>query len=115
MTEESNYLKYRGKCKSLSEQWVSEHPEYRLVRGHYFCPIWNKEEAHWWTVGKDGTIYDPSKDQFPSKGLGIYTEFDGRIPCSECGKEMIEGVDAIDFEGNYDFCSTSCHMRFVGL
>ena len=24
----------------------------------------------------DGTIYDPTKDQFPSAGLGTYTEFD---------------------------------------
>ena len=112
-TQQSDYLKYRGKCKSLSEQWVAEHPEYRLVRGYYFCPIWNNEDAHWWTVAQDGTIYDPSKDQFPSKGMGIYTEFDGTVECAQCGK-TIQEEDA-RFDSRYAFCSGDCNMRFVGL
>ncbi len=112
-SEESNYLKYRGKCKELSEDACFEDPSLRLVRGHYYCPSWNREMAHWWTVRKDGTIYDPSKLQFPSAGMGIYTEFDGIVQCSECGKEMKE--EEASFESNYCFCSTACHMRFVGL
>jgi hypothetical protein len=60
-----------------------------------------------------GTIYDPSKDQFPSRGLGIYTPFDGHVVCAECGKEMDEGEARL--ESNYAFCSTRCNMRFVGL
>ena len=34
----------RGKCKEYSEQLVTERPDLRLVRGHYWCPIWNSNE-----------------------------------------------------------------------
>ena len=60
-----------------------------------------------------GEIIDPTKDQFPSKGRGMYKEFDGTCECSECGKDGPE--KSFQFEGNYAFCSTKCHMRFVGL
>lgn len=109
----TDYQRYRGKCKELSEAWVQAHPEYRLVRGYYFCPIWNREEPHWWTVDRDGTIYDPSAKQFPSGGAGIYTEFDGVVSCAECGRQMAE--DEAEFYGNYAFCSGECFGRFVGV
>jgi hypothetical protein len=110
---EDNYLKFRGKCKELSEAACREDPTLTLVRGHYYCPIWNTEECHWWTTRPDGTIHDPSKLQFPSAGMGIYTPFNGMVTCSECGKELVE--KEARFESNYCFCSVKCHMRFVGL
>jgi hypothetical protein len=110
----SDYLKFRGKCKELSEAAVIVDPTLTLVRGHYFCPIWNSEEQHWWTVRQDGSIYDPSAAQFPSKGCGIYTPFDGTVECSECGKSMMED-DVNRFESRYAFCSSRCYGRFVGL
>lgn len=61
----------------------------------------------------DGTIFDPTREQFPSKGFGIYTPFDGTVECSECGKTLKE--EEAQFESRYCFCSTRCHMRFVGL
>ncbi len=109
----TDYEQYRGKCKELAEQWVAEHAEYTLVRGSYFCPIWNREEAHWWTTAPDGSIHDPSAKQFPSKGLGLYTPFDGYLECAECG-QLIEETDAIGY-GNYAFCSGGCVSRFVGV
>jgi hypothetical protein len=72
----SDYIKYRGKCKELAEQAVIDDPALRLVRGWYVDPLWGKEQ-HWWTVRPDGTIYDPTKLQFPSKGTGEYIEFEG--------------------------------------
>ena len=111
--EQSSYLRYRGRCKELCEEAISSDPSLTLVRGHYFEPLWGTDEAHWWTVTQDGTIYDPSVLQFPSKGLGIYSPFDGTVECSECGKIMQE--DEASFESNYAFCSTRCHLRFVGL
>jgi hypothetical protein len=109
----NDYLKYRGKCKELSEQAVADNPTLTLVRGHYVCPFWGKQ-AHWWTVRFDGSIYDPSKDQFPSKGIGEYVPFNGIVECAQCGVEMKE--DEVNrVEGNYGFCSTKCAMRFVGL
>jgi hypothetical protein len=73
---QSDYIKYRGKCKEMAEQAVRDDPSLRIARGWYVDPFWGKEQ-HWWTVRQDGSIYDPSKLQFPSKGNGEYEEFDG--------------------------------------
>ena len=107
-----DYLKFRGKCKELSEAAILKDPTLILVRGHYYDPLWG-EQAHWWTIKQDGTIYDPTKDQFPSKGLGEYIPFDGILYCAECDKEMEE--EGADIDGNYAFCSYLCHGRFVGV
>lgn len=112
-TEISDYTKYRGKCKQMSEAAIAEDPTLRLVRGHYHCPMWGKQ-AHWWTVRPDGSIFDPSVRQFPTAGIAAeYEEFDGTVECSECGKKGLEAD--FSFESNYCFCSGKCHMRFVGL
>lgn len=109
----ANYKAFRGRCKELSEAAIVEDPTLTLVRGKYFCPIWNTEEPHWWTVRLDGTINDPSKLQFPSRGQGYYEPFDGFEPCAECGAEVAEK----DFVmcGNYICCSNLCCLRLVGL
>lgn len=109
----TDYLKYRGKCKEMSEAAVLADPTLTLVRGHYYCPIWNSDEPHWWCVKPDGTIVDPTARQFPSKGLGIYTPFDGLVTCAECGKEVPE--DKALFESSYAFCSGRCFGAFVGV
>lgn len=109
--QESDYQKYRGKCKEMSEARVKANPTLMLVRGYYYCPVWG-EQPHWWTKAADGTIHDPTKDQFPSKGSGVYVEFDGNVECSNCGKSMKE--EEADIAGNYAFCSYECHGRFVG-
>lgn len=113
MSSESDYAKYRGKCKEMSEALVAEDPALILVRGYYYCPAWG-EQAHWWTKRPDGTIVDPTKNQFPSRGTGTYVEFDGIVRCAECGKEMKEG-DVYSAESYYAFCSYKCHGRFVGV
>ncbi len=109
----ADYRQYRGKCKELVDAACAADTTLTAVRGHYFCPLWNSNEQHWWCVQKDGTIYDPSKAQFPSNGNGIYTPFDGFVECSECGKVVLE--EDAGFHGRYAFCSTACNMRFVGL
>lgn len=108
----SDYEKYRGKCKEFSEALVASDPSLTLVRGYYFCPSWG-EQQHWWCKKADGTIVDPTKDQFPSRGHGTYVEFDGNIACSECGKEVKEEEALI--HGRYAFCSGDCNARFVGV
>lgn len=110
--EQSDYQKYRGKCKEMSEALVRQDPTLVLVRGHYHCPIWG-EQGHWWCKRPDGTIVDPTRDQFPSRGIGEYVEFDGKVSCSNCGKEGNE--EDFGYESRYAFCSTECRMRFVGL
>lgn len=74
---EQGYRLLAGKCESVCRAIAAAHPEFRLVRGHYFCPVWNRDRAHWWLEAEDGTVYDPTRDQFPSKGAGTYKEFDG--------------------------------------
>lgn len=110
MAEQDDYSQYRGKCKEMSEALVAADPTLTLVRGHYFCPFWG-EQPHWWTKRPDGTIVDPTKNQFPSKGIGEYVEFDGTVECSNCGKRIRE--EDGDYESNYVFCSYECHYHFV--
>ena len=109
----AGYLEFRGRCKELSDQACENDPTLTLVRGHYYCPIWNSLEAHWWTVRPDGTIYDPSCRQFPSQGHGDYIPFDGTVKCDECGKSIREEDARI--EGRYALCSGECFARFVGV
>lgn len=108
----SDYQKYRGKCKEMSESLVSKNPELRLVRGFYICPVWG-EEQHWWTEKPDGTIVDPTCKQFPSKGNGEYVEFDGICNCEICGKEVKENEAII--MGSYPCCSSNCARMLVGV
>lgn len=108
----SDYIKYRGKCKEFCEKAIEQDSTLKLVRGHYHCPVWG-EQAHWWTVRADGSIFDPTKDQFPSKGIGEYVEFDGRLSCEECGAETTEDTGVI--MGNYICCSGRCARRLVGV
>lgn len=110
--EVSDYATYRGKCKEMSEALIAADNSLSLVRGYYHCPIWGKQ-AHWWVKKPDGTIIDPTKNQFPSKGLGTYEEYDGTVECAECGK-VIQEEDA-NIVGRYAFCSYTCHGRFVGV
>lgn len=112
MQEQSNYIKYRGKCKEMVDQAIANDPTLTAVRGHYDDFQWGLQ-PHWWCIKQDGTIYDPTALQFPSAGNGEYIPFNGIVNCSNCNKEMKE--EDADFESNYCFCSTICHMRFVGL
>ena len=113
MTAYNEYMKYRGKCREMCESAILEDPSLTLVRGHYYCPVWNTKEQHWWTVRPDGSIYDPTELQFPSAGMGDYIEFTGTLPCAECGR-LIKEEDAVPI-GNYMCCSTACCLKLVGL
>ncbi len=111
--QSSDYSKYRGKCQQMSEAAAAADPTLRVVRGHYLCPIWGEQE-HWWCVKPDGTVVDPTSAQFPSRGLGEYREWDGKVSCAECHKVMT--LDQVgSAEGRYAFCSSGCHGRFVGV
>jgi hypothetical protein len=113
--EASDYTKYRGKCKEMSEAAVAADPSLTLVRGFYHCPFWG-EQQHWWTQRADGSVFDPTKDQFPSKGIGKYEpvpEGGLELPCEECGKQIKE-KDFIVM-GNYVVCSNRCALSLVGL
>lgn len=110
-----NYAKFRGKCKELSEAEIEKDPTLTLVRGFYYCPFWG-EQQHWWCQRQDGSIVDPTKLQFPSKGAGEYIAIPENslvLPCEECGVDVKE--EDFIVMGNYVVCSNSCAMRLVGL
>lgn len=108
-----NYLKFRGRCREMSEAAVLADPTLRLARGYYHCLVWGLE-GHWWTVRPDGTIYDPTVLQFPSAGLGEYVEITEDIyPCEQCGKEV--KLETATIDGNHLFCSYECYGRCVGV
>lgn len=115
----SDYYKtFRGRCKQYCEAEIRLDPTLTLVRGHIFVSAWPSEpvQPHWWCKRADGTVLDPTWYQFPfteAPSAQLYTEFDGRVSCAECGKEMDES--GARFESNYAFCSSRCYGRFVGL
>jgi len=107
---EDDYTRYRGKCKELSEAAVEADPTLTLVRGWYDCPFWGRQQ-HWWTKRPDGSVYDPTKNQFPSKGIGSYIEYDGVLECEYCSKQVAEG-DAYIVE-HHVYCSGECYYHDV--
>lgn len=113
LSADEGYAKYRGKCQEYCEAAILDDPSLALVRGYYYEPIWGTREEHWWTKRPDGTIFDPTREQFPSKGMGAYEEFDGWLSCEECGKEIRE--EEAYMCGRYPCCSNACAMRLVGL
>lgn len=110
----SDYKKYRGMCKTLSEKECKNNPNLKLVKGWYYCPIWNSEEQHYWCEDEKGKIIDPSRLQFPSKGQGKYKKYDGVFPCSYCKTDIKESdIDDNLIQGKYIFCSGECYTKFI--
>lgn len=85
--EESDYLRYRGKCREFCDAAILEDPT--LTPGPWLLPL-------------------PLLGQ-----AGALVEFDGWCSCEECGKKVKE-EDAI-MCGHYPVCSQGCAMRLVGL
>ena len=105
--EQSNYSKYRGKCKEYVDKAVQADPTLRVVRGHYHCPFWGKQE-HWWCERPDGSIYDPTVKQFPTAGAcAEYEELDETRICEECGDGRMTCP--------YPICEMKCALRLMGL
>ena len=110
---ETDYAKYRGKCRELAEAAFKADPSLRVVPGYYFCPLWGKQ-AHWWCEKSDGTVVDPTVKQFPTAGAGaIYKEYDGTIECEYCAKVVSE-QDAY-LEGHHAYCSYTCYGHDIGF
>lgn len=104
---EKNVTDIRGTCRDVTLQMAGDFPELTRVRGHYFCPVWG-ERAHWWLVTSGGEVVDPTKEQFPSKGIGHYEPWDESQPeptgmCPECGEHCY------DFN---TFCSDACGRAY---
>jgi hypothetical protein len=105
-----NVTETYGYCAEVTEQMAKSFPELRRVRGHYYCTVWG-ERGHWWLVDEEGNVVDPTADQFPSKGNGVYVEWDDSLPepsgmCPNCGDYC--------YDGNY-FCSKHCESSYTAF
>lgn len=103
-----NVVDPHNACREITLAMQEVFPELTRVRGHYYCP-YTGERPHWWLVAPDGTIVDPTADQFPSKGSGVYVPWDESQPeptgrCPNCGEYCYDGRE---------LCSESCHRAYV--
>ncbi len=97
-----------GLCADWTAEMVAAFPELTRVRGHYYCAGWGERE-HWWCTTADGTIVDPTAQQFPSKGRGHYEPWDETQPeptgmCPNCGGYCFGGSSV---------CSDRCEHEYI--
>lgn len=103
----------RGKCQPAAEALANADPTLRVVRGWYVDIDWGEQE-HWWCQRPDGTIVDPTVEQFPTghvPALRQYREYFGVYPCFGCGIDIAEGAGV--GEGRY--CCGECYGADVGF
>jgi hypothetical protein len=106
---------YARKCHLYVLKWHEKDPTLTPVRGFYFCPVWRRDRQHWWLRRPDGTVFDPTKTQFPSSGAGLYQPFEElEFECDECGASVPKEM-AGAFHHNYTICSDRCYGRLVGF
>lgn len=98
----------RGQCQSAAKELVEQDASLRLVRGWYIDVDWGEQE-HWWCERPDGTIVDPTVEQFPTghmPSLRCYREYNGVHPCPGC---------CIPVEGDSGLCCGPCEGATVGI
>jgi hypothetical protein len=69
-------LNMRGLCRMQTERMAETFPELRLMRGHY------GGSEHWWCVGPDDAIWDPTYLQFSHQCA--YVPYFGPDPLGRC-------------------------------
>lgn len=113
-----NNYSLRGTCERAARELANRDTKLRVVRGHFLCPYWG-EQAHWWCEDQDGTIIDPTVQQFPSHAFVTkdnYHEWDGSLSCANCGKVGIQDESwTITGNGHYAVCSYTCHGQLIGV
>lgn len=100
-----------GKCQEVTTEMVKEFPELQQIRGFYYCPLWG-ERMHWWCINEEfSLLIDPTAEQFPSRGSGVYDSVDeddpGSIPTGKC-----PNCGGFCYNGNY-CCSENCYEEYA--
>ena len=107
-----------GACREVTEKMLEAFPHLKRVKGLYHC-VFIGERTHWWLVDTDGSVVDPTRMQFPSKGACTYEELSEeeikyRVPigkCMECGSMIFQPRD-----GSYQdstICSEECGNAYA--
>ncbi len=104
----ANVKETLGRCAEATLAMSAAFPELTRVRGHYQCWVWG-ERQHWWLVDPNGEIVDPTANQFPSKGGGVYIPWDESQPeptgvCPNCGDYCYNGQSC---------CSEACGISYA--
>jgi len=102
----------RGKCGFAARRMVKCFPELRVAAGFVTWAIPSRpiRDQHWWCVTKDGTIVDPTAQQFEGSIVPlVYEELDlndpatrERVPTGRCMN------CARDCYNDKKFCSDQC-------
>ena len=101
----------RGQCKEATAEMVAAFPELRQAAG--FTRSSYGREQHWWCVTPDGTVVDPTVEQYAG-GVWEYLELDLDDPetrrvvptgvCQNCGGDVYE---------HKMFCSEGCEREAI--
>jgi hypothetical protein len=95
------------RCAEFTRQMAERFPELRRVAGFYLTPTGASHGEHWWLETADATVVDPTADQWPSMGTGIYERYDparhlvSKGRCPSCGTGLYSRA------GSYP-CSRDC-------
>ncbi len=104
-----------GRCREASAKMHEAFPELRIVKGHVYCQ-WGKR-SHSWLQCDDGTVVDPTADQF-----GVILDYEEWNPgdevrvgkCMECGENIWREVDTLSDPAHVErFCGTACENTFA--
>lgn len=82
-----NCFKY---CVSLQKAF----PELRRIYGLYYCMTWGERE-HFWCIDAENNVVDPTSEQFPSKGVGIYKMLRFSDPLDEVELQSNAALDSM--------------------
>lgn len=103
-----------AQCGHYTALMNAAFPELRRARGLYYCYFWGTR-THWWLIGPNGEIVDPTAAQFPSQGTGRYEELtdeevEAKVPmgrCANCGDDI--------YKGGYSsmLCSKECAADYA--
>lgn len=85
----------RGSCGYFTRIFSERFPELKRVAGFYYAPGGvHSHGEHWWLTDAAGNIVDPTADQFPSQGTGVYVRYDptrhitAKGTCPGCGSTL---------------------------
>jgi hypothetical protein len=102
-----------GLCCVAVKKMKEAFPELEVQRGFRY-----PGGEHWWLKTADGTIIDPTENQFYSDGE--YKQFEPgdevRIgKCMNCGWELYDTVESLDVPSKKDtsFCDKDCRKEFA--